>query len=564
MTELVKIKLFLLAIISVFVFYSNSDSMPPHPDMMNGLSRSGGEIIQYFKAFPDFEERGINNVSPKINYTGYSRGYTSSGKFLTILVEFADVPSSVDESFFDSLIYNDNYGTVRDYYDEVSYGKLNITTADYPSDIGWITLPESCGYYANGKHGFGGYPNNAQKMVIDAINQADSMIDFSKYDNDNDGEVDGIIVVHSGPGAEFTGENYHIWSHKWQIPPTFKDGVYIEDYTTMPEYWESPGDMTIGVYCHEIGHILGLPDLYDLDGSSAGIGVWSLMSHGAWNGDKGSSPAHPDAWSRIKLGFCRALNIDEEIKNCGITAVESEPEIYRLWKNGKFENSYFLVENRQRIGYDSALPGEGLLIWHIDESQSNCKREWFPESDSWGHYKVALEQADGNWDLEKNNNRGDSGDPFPGSNMNSDFNRKTSPSSDDYEGSLSGVCVENIVSYGEEIYADLWVSTYKELEDLNTAYEMEDSFIAQNYPNPFNGETAITFTIPEPDRVTIRIFNLNGQEIRKLADGYYSAGIHQIKWDATNYTGKSVASGYYFYHFETSERTLTRKMALIK
>ena len=111
------------------------------------------------------------------------------------------------------------------------------------------------------------------------------------------------MIIHSGPGAEFTGNVNDIWSHKWGITPQSRDGVLISSYAIMPEYWSTPGDITIGVFAHELGHVFGLPDLYDRDGSSRGVGRWSLMATGAWNGSLGNSPAHLDAWCKVQLGF---------------------------------------------------------------------------------------------------------------------------------------------------------------------------------------------------------------------------------------------------------------------
>jgi ribonuclease HII len=94
-----------------------------------------------------------------------------------------------------------------------------------------------------------------------------------------------------------------MWSHKWGLnTPKVVDGVYVQTFTVQPEYWATPGDMTIGVYAHELGHGLGLPDLYDVDYTSQGVGKWCLMSGGSWNGYLGNSPAHPSAWCLKEMG----------------------------------------------------------------------------------------------------------------------------------------------------------------------------------------------------------------------------------------------------------------------
>ena len=125
--------------------------------------------------------------------------------------------------------------------------------------------------------------------------------------------------------------------------------------------------MTIGVYCHELCHGFGLPDLYDIDGSSKGIGRWGLMSGGSWNGSLGNSPAHPCAWSRVELGVSTPVNVTTNQSDVTVTPVETGGTIYRLWDAGAVGDEYFLVENRQKTGYDSYLPGSGLMIWHCDD-----------------------------------------------------------------------------------------------------------------------------------------------------------------------------------------------------
>ena len=224
---------------------------------------------------------------------------TGTLRSIALIVDFSDKTHAVPASSFDRLLFGDVFGpsSLRGYYREVSYGSptvpglLTLTTEHPPSSIGsgWLRLPHSLAYYVSGgENGTGSYPNNCQKMVEEAVALADPYVDFSRYDNDGDGEVDNLFVIHAGRGAEFTGSSGDIWSHSWGTSnPVYVDGVAVSMYSTEPEYWVSPGDMTTGVYAHEMGHVLGLPDLYDRDYSSAGIGEWSLMAGGSWNGPGG-------------------------------------------------------------------------------------------------------------------------------------------------------------------------------------------------------------------------------------------------------------------------------------
>ncbi len=121
-------------------------------------------------------------------------------------MQFTDNLSQVGATYFDSLLFGGGDGTLNDYYSAVSYGTLDIVTVDLPSSIGWCTMPQTYAYYVDGNYGTGTYPNNARKLAEDAVLLADPLVDFSQYDNDGDGWVDTVFIVHAGQGAEFTGE----------------------------------------------------------------------------------------------------------------------------------------------------------------------------------------------------------------------------------------------------------------------------------------------------------------------------------------------------------------------
>ena len=273
---------------------------------------------------------------------------------------------------------------------------------------------------------------------------ADPVVNFGPYDNDGNGYVDAFIVVHAGPGAEVTGSTGDIWSHKWVLPSVYNaDGTQIYGYLTIPE------DARIGVCCHELGHLLfGWPDLYDTDYSSAGIGNWCLMAGGSWGGN-GDVPCHPSAWCKVNQGW---VTVSAPTSNVSLTIsdVESSKQVYRLWKDGGPGNEYFLVENRQHVGYDQSLPGSGLLVWHVDDAVAGNTNE--------AHPKVALLQADGNQDMEHNHNRGDTGDPYPGSSSNTSLTKSSTPNTLSYAGSDTCVSLTSISPSGPSMTARVTVS----------------------------------------------------------------------------------------------------------
>ncbi|MEW5994767.1 MAG: M6 family metalloprotease domain-containing protein, partial [Candidatus Zixiibacteriota bacterium] len=469
-------------------------AMPPHPDLADRTA-GGKQHLPYFAAhLEDMHAKGIctghnpyQRKDKDVKASGHRLpAFVGQFKALAILVEFSDHPGSVAATFFDSLIFDSVGNTVADFYDEISYGQLDMVTANLPSSLDWRMAPQTYAYYVNGQNGTGAYPQNTQKLVEDLVDQVDPLVDFSQYDNDGDGWVDVLVVVHSGTGAEYSGSNDDIWSHMWAISPRLKDGVYISDFTVQPELWASAGDMTIGVYAHELGHGFGLPDLYDIDNTSNGIGKWGLMSYGSWNGYLGSSPAHPCAWSRIQMGFATEQNILTNTYSRNIEAVENGGTIFRLWTSGAVGAEYFLIENRQQVGYDNTLPGSGLLIWHIDDNKSGNTEEWWPGQTNANHYLVALEQADGLYELEHKWDNGDAGDPFPGTNNKTSFDATTSPNSDSYAAGTSFVEVTNISSSGPTMTADLIVGFSAGLNDDPDPELPISMDLSQNYPNPFN------------------------------------------------------------------------------
>ncbi len=487
----------ILTAILTCMFLSPTWAMPPHPDLVEKIK--AGEVPEppFFKNIEILRQKGIDTPTAVAIARQIAAGDLKANfNAIAILVDFVDNTSSVSAGFFDTLLYGTGAGTLRDYWEEATYGNLTVVTLDLPSSLGWMRAPQTYAYYVNGAYGiYGDYPRNAQRLAEDAVWLADPYVDFSDYDNDSDGFVDALFIIHAGQGAEYTGSVNDIWSHKWStynVP--YVDGVYCYIYSMEAEYWGSPGDMTCGVYAHEMGHaVFGLPDLYDYDYDSEGLGDWSLMAGGSWNGPLGASPAHPDAYCRILTGAATATNLTSNLMGASIPAVENTPTIYRLWTNGVASTEYFLVENRRQTGYDSYLDGQGLMIYHIDETQDGNDNQWYPGYTSYGNYEVALEQADGDWDLEKNYNDGDSGDPYPGSSDNRTFDKNSTPDSEDYGFDTTMVAVRNISNSADTMTADLYV-TVGDTPDPPS--------ITLAYPNGgeiLSGSATITWTATDPD-----------------------------------------------------------------
>lgn len=359
-----------------------------------------------------------------------------------LLIEFPDLTANYTTQDFDLLMNQIGYessqgptGGFRDFYLEISYGEFD------PHSVvsGWYMADNS--FFEYGYNAPNGW-DNVRVMIAEAVDDAEAQgMDWSQFDNDGDGWVDALNVVHAGGGAEEGNGNF-IWSHKWNLGGNarFYDGVWIDSYTINPEIQGGNQNMVYrGVICHEFGHALGLPDLYDTDYTSSGIGNWGLMSGGSWGGN-GSSPwypAHMCAWSKIQMGWITPMIVNDPTITVEMVNVEENPIVYRMNGTG-IANEYFLFENRQKILSDQTLVESGLLIWHIDDSMNGNTNDW--------HHLVDLEQADGNYNLNYGSGS-DMGDPYPGSTGSTTFANHTEPNSQFYDGSPSNVSAVNIAEY---------------------------------------------------------------------------------------------------------------------
>lgn len=381
-----------------------------------------------------------------------------TAKVPVIMITFNDRLPSFSRNDFQDLLFGSRPavatgpGSLKDYYEEISYRAFSVSPG--PAGVtGWFTA-------ANG-HDYYGYMHShmrAKELVTEAILAADPLIDFSKYDNDGDGYVDTVMIIHQGAGAEASGDHSDIWSHKGWLPEVRVDGVRINSYIIQPEtLWG--GISSIGVFAHEFGHALGLPDLYDIDKSSSGIGEWCLMASGSWNRTAvgGDTPAHMSAWCKWYLGWVEPTLVRGTFSDQPIQAAASVGDVLQLLPNpnGPFDwnrsgsgvGEYFLIENRYKTGFDAGLPGSGLAIWHVDESRGDNSDE--------DHRLVDLKQADGLDDLYWGINRGDPGDLYPGSTDNRRFGDLTIPDNRWYDYRNTGCSVRNISDAGLIMRADV-------------------------------------------------------------------------------------------------------------
>jgi M6 family metalloprotease-like protein len=309
-----------------------------------------------------------------------------NSRFLVILVDYADLSFITDQSVFDKMLnfpgYSDNgaTGSARDFYFDNSFGKF-IPHFDV---IGPLKLSRDMFYYGENKDGSDVRP---REMVIEACNLAHAAgVDFSQYDIDEDGIVDHVCVVFAGHNEAQGGGANTIWPHEWTIAGIdanfVLDGVKISTYSCSSELRGSSGASheEIGTFCHEFGHALGLPDLYDTDKAENGTGFdpgpYATMASGSYNNNS-KTPPFFSAFERELLGWHISTKLT---RPASLTIPHSGINDVSYWYPTKTESGeenlkeFFYIENRQQVSWDEFIPGHGLMVYHIDMNDNVVNR----------------------------------------------------------------------------------------------------------------------------------------------------------------------------------------------
>lgn len=374
---------------------------------------------------------------------------------LVILMQFRDVKLKKEVSEFYSLFneygYSNNgaYGSVRDFYNFASKGKL-----DYISHIyGPYTASEDMRYYGGNVNG--GNDRNALQLAIEAIDNLPSDIDLSLFDNDKNGTVDNVHIIYAGYGEEAGASANTIWAHAYPyvLPIVHPSGFTFDRYSCTPELRGNTGNhiSNIGVICHELGHTLGAMDFYDTDyaanGTFEGTGKWDIMANGSWN-DDGRIPSNFNPYVRAyNFGWSDIVELSEN--NLGEEIIDeshssSDDIVYKI-PTGNSSGDYFLMENRQHQSFDTALPGNGLMVYHVHPkieqlASTNSINASHPQA----FYPVCASYS--RPQIREYGNINSSGCPFPGSGNNRSFTPQTSPKAVSWDGADAIVGITNIES----------------------------------------------------------------------------------------------------------------------
>ena len=281
--------------------------------------------------------------------------------------------------------------------------------------------------------------------------------DWSQFDLDGDGRLDSVVIIHSGYGAETgrtdmygTEMRYRIWAHAFAyteddwMPWISSDGsVRLNGYavTSALEGYSGVVPATIGLTIHEFMHTFGIIDLYDSSGRG-GIGAWDIMGYPYGHNGDGNYPGHLSTWSKLEAEWAQP----EEITQDGfytLRPLETSSDGYQIMLG---RSEYLLLENRQRLEFDRYLFGSGLAIYHIDDNMDRQGSAGYPGYPGWPengkHYRVAMLQKDGRYDLEHDINIGDAGDLWlPGDVLGPGRNNTVFPNTDSYCRTRTHLCI---------------------------------------------------------------------------------------------------------------------------
>lgn len=377
--------------------------------------------------------------------------------FYTTMVNGRNVKSCVDGKGR----VNECTGSVRDYFYDNSNGKF-----DPPFDVvGPVLIDKSQTYV--------GQTSNARTMFRDVLTSIKDSVDFAKYDANDDKVVDMVFFIVAGGGSNFDGSR-KLWPHASTLPDMNINGMSFGRYACTVELNGLERDSIvdgIGTTCHEFSHVLGLPDMYDVNYATGGQSVhpanWDIMASGSYL-NTSRTPAGYNSFERYAVGWLKPQVVDQE-KKYTLEPLHSSNQACRINSTVDGLKEYFLIENRQQSKWDACLPGHGMLVWRVDSTDAEVwQNNKVNASSSHNYFELVRacrkDSADKVLDWE--------GDPFPGTAGVTEIgNTDTQPSLKTFAGELSSALIDGIAEKGEEIsfYASLLpvkhiIEDFEELE----------------------------------------------------------------------------------------------------
>ena len=401
----------------------------PEISMLSGMD--GRKIIESFKKSPSLSPRyQVMKVDTRAGLESGRYTYSTSAfpvfgepHSIVVLVEYQDIKFKVDNprDFFNRMLNQEGFseydatGSVREYFIDNSMGQFKPTFDVF----GPITLKNARRYYGSGDE------SRACEMVIEAVQDLDDSVNFRNYDHNNDGYVDSIYVIYAGYGEADGGPPESVWPYSWELESEGRrlqvDGVKINMYGCSNELdFRFKQPTGIGTFTHEFAHVMGLPDLYNTENFNdySTPNNWSVLDQGNYNNNS-HTPAAFSAFERYSLGWM----MDFEIVNSGdydLHNVTLSNKAYLMTSKEK-KDEFYLLENRQKTGWDSYIPGHGMIVWHVDFVQ----RQWDDNTvnNNKRHQYVRLVRANNDY----TGSAAYTGAPFPGTKNVTEFSFDSDP-----------------------------------------------------------------------------------------------------------------------------------------
>ena len=378
-----------------------------------------------------------------------TRSVIGERRVLVILMSYQDLPFTKSLDDYQRLFNEEGYaddranGSVRDFYLAASYQQLSLQSDIY----GPYMAKNKMAYY--GKNGRDDSDSNPYALFVEAISHVADEADLSVYDGDGDGFIDNVHIIFAGHGEEAGASADAIWSHEATFYRPYEvQSVKIDRYSCAPELRGNSGIgiSRIGPHCHEIGHALGAQDFYDTDyttgGQFLGTGAWDVMAQGSWN-DDGVTPADFNP-------YVKAYNygwIKPQVLPLGEITIRpscDDASAYYLLKSSEY-GDYYLLENRSRQGLGAALPGAGLLIFHVHADIVNAANDINTSAPQMCYVVCASATS-----IQPGRNAASygainsDGCPYPGSTGNRSFGSGSTPQAFYWDGSVCGIELSEI------------------------------------------------------------------------------------------------------------------------
>lgn len=493
------------------IIYRNSSSDASRKGIEKGLCFTDE---QKFEA----KQRSLNMSGTTSSDLQVEGTFPSKGKnkLLLLMLNYSDTEPVYTQEQFSNLMNQEGYssiGSFRDFYLENSYGQLDIAT----TVTQWVTLPYTKSYYGS---------DRAIEMIQHGLNILDSELDLSEFDNDGDGVLDGLAVIHQGAGQEYTGGADDIWSHSSVIYGMSFDGIQVRRYTIEPELLGTTGKMsTIGVICHEFGHNLGAPDFYDTDYSSSGgdypgTGLWDLMGSGAWNGTSGNRPAGINMWQKIQLGWVEPTLLDKTQSVVSMPSAHSNAVAYRF--DTTVPGEYFIMENRQQDGvFDQALPGHGLIVYHVNEAMirssvaDNTLNVTYPQA---MYPLCASAGSDPSSSISSYGDLNSASAPFPGTSNVTTLNDASLPSIRSMSGRYSYKALTNITESEEGNISFDFTAEETPLSPINLTATAERGIVTLKWDMPEEAANSVMYYNIYRNEESIAFTQMNSYTDKGLTD----------------------------------------------